>query len=90
MYDPQTDDEGCFIKERENNNCYNYGNDIVTNTFAQPGVGSGEKWKKNTCSCIATNHFAQRGAETACIFRWSAINSSYLSHKRNETGDQLE
>ena len=50
--DPQTDDEGCFIKERENNNCYNYGNDIVTNTFAQPGVGSGEKWKKNTCESV--------------------------------------
>lgn len=25
-----------------NNNCYNYGNDTITNTFAQPGRGSGQ------------------------------------------------
>ena len=24
------------------NNCYNYGNDIITNTFAQPGRGTGQ------------------------------------------------
>ena len=27
-----------------NNNCYNYANDKVTNTFAQPGKGSGREW----------------------------------------------
>ena len=26
-----------------NNNCYNYGNDTITNTFAQPGRGSGQE-----------------------------------------------
>lgn len=26
---------------RQNNNCYNYANIVVTNTFAQPGLGSG-------------------------------------------------
>jgi hypothetical protein len=27
---------------RTHNNCYNYGNDKITNTFAQPGLGSGQ------------------------------------------------
>lgn len=27
-----------------NNNCYNYANDKITNTFAQPGKGSGRIW----------------------------------------------
>jgi hypothetical protein len=26
------------------NNCYNYGNDKITNTFAQPGRASGQEW----------------------------------------------
>ncbi|MNV88021.1 hypothetical protein D3C71_1821910 [compost metagenome] len=26
------------------NNCYNYANDKITNTFAQPGRGSGKGW----------------------------------------------
>ncbi len=26
----------------QNNNCYNYGNDTITNTFAQPGRGTGQ------------------------------------------------
>lgn len=26
----------------QNNNCYNYANDKITNTFAQPGLGSGQ------------------------------------------------
>lgn len=26
-----------------NNNCYNYANDLITNTFAQPGKGSGQQ-----------------------------------------------
>lgn len=28
----------------ENNNCYNYANDKITNTFAQPGRASGNLW----------------------------------------------
>jgi len=48
-YDPDTDDDGCFETEQYNNNCYNYGSDIVTNTFAQPGRGSSHKWTMNTC-----------------------------------------
>jgi len=48
-YDPQTDCNGCFITRVGENNCYNYGNDVLTNSFAQPGRGSGQKWKSNTC-----------------------------------------
>jgi len=41
-YDPQNDDDGCFVSRQGDNNCYNYGNDIASNTFAQPGRGSGQ------------------------------------------------
>lgn len=40
-FDPQTDDSGCFVIRQSDNNCYDYGVDISTNTFAQPGRGSG-------------------------------------------------
>jgi len=36
-YDPETDDNGCFITKQSENNCYAYGTDIVTNSFPQPG-----------------------------------------------------
>jgi len=49
VYDPTNDDCGYFETYIDDNNCYNYGNDIVTNTFAQPGRGSGQKWSQNTC-----------------------------------------
>eukprot|EP00658_Telonema_sp_P-2_P021237 TRINITY_DN18447_c0_g2_i1.p2 TRINITY_DN18447_c0_g2~~TRINITY_DN18447_c0_g2_i1.p2 ORF type:complete len:140 (-),score=20.17 TRINITY_DN18447_c0_g2_i1:216-635(-) len=29
-----------------------YGTDIATNTFAQPGQGSGQKWAANTCEDV--------------------------------------
>jgi hypothetical protein len=51
-YNPEKDDFSCFIKRQWNNNCYNYGTDIVTNTFAQPGRGSGHKWDFDTCDDI--------------------------------------
>jgi len=53
-FDPKSDDGGCFKIKRSENNCYNYGNDVVTNTFAQPGEGSGHHWKENTCEDIKT------------------------------------
>lgn len=52
IFDLQHDLHGCFVTKQEENNCYNYGNDILTNTFAQPGMGSGEKWTANTCDKI--------------------------------------
>ncbi|KAL0477593.1 insoluble matrix shell protein [Acrasis kona] len=34
------------------NNCYNYGNDVRTDTFAQPGRGTQHKWEENTCTSV--------------------------------------
>ena len=51
-YDPKNDDGGCFIKKQADNNCYNYGTDILTNTFAQPGRGTDHEWQENTCEEI--------------------------------------
>jgi hypothetical protein len=52
IYDPQRENCGFFVTHCSANNCYNYGNDIVTDTFAQPGRGSGQKWSYNTCDDI--------------------------------------
>jgi hypothetical protein len=51
-FDPKTDDAGCFEEKQWENNCYNYGNDIVTNSFAQPGRGTAHKWETNTCEDV--------------------------------------
>jgi hypothetical protein len=42
-----------------NNNCYNYGNDKITNTFAQPGRGSGQE-APYPPSCAGTTGAAVR------------------------------
>lgn len=41
-YDPGKWNNDPNIQRR--NNCYNYANDLITNTFAQPGRGSGQSW----------------------------------------------
>jgi len=41
------------------NNCYNYGNDKITNTFAQPGRGSGQEGPYPP-SCAGTSSAAVR------------------------------
>lgn len=51
-FNPKTDNLGCFVDQVYNNNCYNYGNDVLTNTFAQPGDGTHKKWQQNTCSDV--------------------------------------
>lgn len=35
------------------NNCYNYANDQITNTFAQPGRGSGHPFDELTCDAVS-------------------------------------
>lgn len=40
-FSPSTDLDGCFVTNVETNNCYNYACDILTNSIAQPGDGSG-------------------------------------------------
>jgi hypothetical protein len=51
-YDPKDDVQGHFISHQTENNCYNYANDVATDTFAQPGRGSGHKWSVDTCADI--------------------------------------
>ncbi|KAJ4458021.1 putative Insoluble matrix shell protein 1 [Paratrimastix pyriformis] len=48
-FDLAHDDCGFFVSHCSSNNCYAYGSDIVTDTFPQPGRGSGKKWDHNTC-----------------------------------------
>jgi hypothetical protein len=36
------------------NNCYNYGCDIMTDTFAQPGEAHGAKWTSLDCVNVGT------------------------------------
>lgn len=47
---------------RRNNNCYNYANDKITNTFAQPGRGSGQQGPYPP-SCAVTGAVAQRDGQ---------------------------
>jgi len=51
-YDPMKDNKGCFVTKQYYNNCYNYGNDIVTNTFAKPGRATGHMFDYNTCDSV--------------------------------------
>jgi hypothetical protein len=41
-----------FLTVRSRNNCYNYSNDEVTMTFAQPGRACGEQWGEISCTAI--------------------------------------
>jgi hypothetical protein len=51
-FNPESDDLGCFKAKKNYNNCYNYGTDIVTNTFAQPGLGSGQQFRNVSCPSL--------------------------------------
>ena len=50
-FDKAHDCDGCFVTDQRKNNCYDYGTDIVSSTFAQPGRGSGV-CKKTDRPCI--------------------------------------
>lgn len=39
-------------KIRTRNNCYNYANDVITNSFAQPGRGSGAMYSAFVCGNV--------------------------------------
>lgn len=91
-YDPAKDCHGCFAQNysRKKNNCYDYGNDIVTNTFAQPGRGSGTKWASDNCTSVGaaavrdglklvgtdlpTNDTPEGGGHYVALFIWPRIN----------------
>lgn len=50
VFDPINDNCGFYSPPHQNdNNCYAYATDVATNTFPQPGRGSGDKWHDNTC-----------------------------------------
>lgn len=49
-FDPKHDCNGCFVTKQALNNCYNYGTDIITNTFSQPG---GHAAMPITCQGVA-------------------------------------
>ncbi|KAK3254936.1 hypothetical protein CYMTET_35867 [Cymbomonas tetramitiformis] len=52
LYDPTQDDCGFFVAHQSENNCYNYANNVATDSFAQPGRGTGHKWEENTCESV--------------------------------------
>ncbi|WP_395943123.1 hypothetical protein [Brevundimonas sp.] len=49
-YDPGRWNDDPFIMR--NNNCYNYANDLITNSFAQPGRGSGQMYTQFSCDNV--------------------------------------
>lgn len=49
-YQPQLWNDNNGIQD--NNNCYNYANNQQTNTFAQPGRGTGQEWTDETCDNV--------------------------------------
>ncbi|RVG20629.1 hypothetical protein [Sinorhizobium meliloti] len=51
-YDPGKWNNESTIRTR--NNCYNYGNDKITNTFAQPGKGSGQMYSSIDCGNVSS------------------------------------
>ena len=46
--DPDLSKWNKFPEIRRDNNCYNYGNDYITNTFAKPGRASGKPFQSQT------------------------------------------
>lgn len=91
-FDVAHDCGGCFVSHQTENNCYNYGNDISTDTFAQPGRGSGKKWSYDTCDDIRAS--AQRDGLTwigqnlpsdqptvghyVALFMWPNVNFHWI------------
>lgn len=47
----------------QKNNCYNYANDKITNTFAQPGRGSGQSWSQLLACDTNVSPAAQRDGQ---------------------------
>lgn len=58
-YDPGKWNNNPYIMA--NNNCYNYANDKITNSFAQPGRGSGQMY--TTFSCDNVGAASQRDGQ---------------------------
>jgi hypothetical protein len=79
------------------NNCYNYGTDIRTNTFAQPGKAAGAQYGSLTCAAVkkaaladdlidapkANNKCPGKGHLVALVI-WP--NSDFHWYRKGETG----
>ena len=49
-YEPSVWNSSTYV--RQHNNCYNYGCDIQTNTYAQPGEAAGQKYTSIDCPAV--------------------------------------
>ncbi|HYI12422.1 MAG TPA: hypothetical protein VEK57_25435 [Thermoanaerobaculia bacterium] len=58
-----------------NNNCYNYANNLITNSFAQPGRGSGRMYTSLTCGSVQPA--AQRDGLTASANFSTTISNGF-------------
>merc|ERR1711959_191686 len=52
-FDLANDVGGCFLEKQLQNNCYNYGTDILTDTFAQPGKATLHAVYDTACNSVA-------------------------------------
>ncbi|HXB06600.1 MAG TPA: hypothetical protein VNW04_05785 [Puia sp.] len=78
------------------NNCYNYANDKITNTFAQPGLGSGQMYTALACGNVGpaaqrdgqipVSNVSSTPAEGQYIALVVAPNSDYHWYRRDANG----
>jgi len=102
VYNPDTDDCGMFVSHQYENNCYDYGTDIVTNTYAQPGRGTGHKWTVNDCTNMAQaaesdglkwygtalpkDNIPRGGGHYVALFIWPQTNFHWVRKDSNTNG----
>jgi hypothetical protein len=52
LYEPQWWNDGWGGQKQPNNNCYNYGTNYRTDTYAQPGRAAGAQYTSLTCASV--------------------------------------
>lgn len=67
-----------FVPTQPNNNCYNYANDRVTNTFAQPGKYHGAMYTQLTCASVQPAAIAD-GLVAAANFTTAIADGFYVA-----------
>lgn len=65
---------------RKKNNCYNYANDLVTNTYAQPGRGGGQMY-----DAINNNAIQQASLRDGLVVVQPGANGAIPNIPQNET-----
>lgn len=76
VFDPGKWNNDPIIRTR--NNCYNYANDKITNTFAQPGRGSGLMYSEMSCANVGLAS-ARDGQERAPAPSTSPANGHFIA-----------